>query len=312
MTSVLTCGVVAAAATCASAPFVRAALLRGGVMDVPNDRSSHTIAVVRGGGLACIAGALLTGVAVSEGLPVRPAVAVAGLAVIGFIDDSTGGVPALPRLALQSAMGALVGSSYSASMAVIGVLVMPTVVNIVNFMDGVNGITALSCIVWGVSASIGPSSADVGMLGALIGGMGAGFLPWNAPAPLMFLGDAGSYFLGALMAYGILHAGRNRNSRAALVTAAPLVPYLADAAQAILRRARNGESLTQAHREHVYQQMVDRHGFTHLRAAGLHAVAAGLCAGAARFRSAKLAALACTAVACGYVLMPAVLQGRAS
>ena len=310
MRTSLTYGVITAAATCACAPLVRGLLLRAGVMDVPNHRSSHTVAVVRGGGLACIAGALLTGATVSRTLPLRPTVAIAGLALIGFIDDSTGGVPALPRLAAQSIFGGLVGSSYSAAMTGFGMLVMPVIVNVVNFMDGVNGITALSCLVWGVSASTGPASADVEMLGALIGGMGAGFLPWNAPVPLMFLGDAGSYFLGALMAYGVLHAGRNLDSRSALTTAAPLVPYMADAAQAVLRRAANGESLMQAHRGHVYQQMVDRHGFTHLRAASLHALAAGLCAGAARFHSAKLGFAACAAIAGAYVLAPVALEGR--
>lgn len=310
MRPILTCGVTAAAATCASAPFVRAALLRGGVLDVPNHRSSHSVSVVRGGGLACIAGALLTGLTVRNRAPRKATAAVAGLAIVGFLDDSTGGVPALPRLLSQCLLGALAGSSYGPVTAGIGVLLMPVVVNVVNFMDGVNGITSLTCLVWGVSAAAAPAAAGVKMLGALIAGMGAGFLPWNAPTPLMFLGDAGSYFLGSLMACGVLHAARGTNVRLSLVVAAPLLPYFADGAQAIARRLVRGEQVTQAHRDHVYQQLVDRCGLSHLQAAGLHATAAGLCAMAARIKNPGIGLAICASAATAYILSPRVLGGE--
>lgn len=308
MTKPSTCAVMAAAATCATAPLVRASLVRCRVLDVPNQRSSHTVSVVRGGGLACIAGAVLTGLTVVDRGPARAVVAVVGLALVGLIDDSTGGVPVLPRLVGQCLMGALVGSSYGPGTIALGVVVMPTLVNVVNFMDGVNGITSMTCMAWGVSAIHAPA-ADIATLGALVAGLGAGFLPWNAPVPLMFLGDTGSYFFGSLMACGLLHAARNNDVRPTFVVMAPLLPYLADAAQAIARRAARGERITEAHRDHVYQRLVDHHGFSHLQAAGLHAAAAGLCATAARIERPWATALASLAPVAAYLSAPRLLGG---
>ncbi len=309
MRSGLPFGVMGAAATSASAPVIRALLLRGQVMDVPNHRSSHTVAVVRGGGLACISGAALTAFALDSRMPGRAVTAVAGLALVGLIDDTTGGIPAIPRLVGQCALGALAGSTYGLRIAGIGAVVMPVVVNIVNFMDGVNGITGLSCVVWGISAANSSAGADVSQLGALTAGLGAGFLPWNAPVPLMFLGDAGSYFLGALMACGVIHAARSLELRAVLVTTAPLLPYLADGAQAIVSRCARGESLTEAHRDHVYQRLVDHCGVTHVQVAAFHAAAATLCALGARARRPWVAVLASLVPAVIYVLSPKLVDG---
>ncbi len=93
------------------------------------------------------------------------------------------------------------------------------------------------------------------------------------PARAVFLGDVGSYGIGALIA-GLAVLSLGGGAPVAWVTA-PLLVYLADTGWVILRRARRGAPLTEAHREHVYQRLVGR-GWGHLPAAVATAAAGGV------------------------------------
>jgi len=88
----------------------------------------------------------------------------------------------------------------------------------------------------------------------------------------LFLGDVGSYLLGALVGIGII-IGAHQTSSVALLLA-PLAIYLADTGTALLRRALRGEQLITAHREHVYQRLVSEVGMSHSTVAALTVVLA--------------------------------------
>lgn len=301
-----------AAVTFAAAPLVRKAMLAAGTMDVPNHRSSHTMPIPRGGGLAALVGigaAVLVGG--PRGLDAQIVVPVLALAATGYSDDrasANGGLPAMARLGIQVGAGLCIGDS-SALGRLTAVLTVPGVVNVVNFMDGINGITALTCITWGLHAAVS-ARPDVQLLGAVTAGSAAGFLPWNAPEAQMFLGDVGSYLYGATMAAGIILSfrGQHRFLEATKVGAA-LLPYAADAAQAIYRRRTAGASLTEAHREHTYQQLVDLGALNHSATAVLHAAVATICAQAWR-RTPPLAAAAISVGAVGAYLAAPRLARR--
>ncbi|MFC8502065.1 hypothetical protein ACFUC1_06875 [Pedococcus sp. NPDC057267] len=187
------------------------------------------------------------------------------LAVVGLADDRAS-LPAVARLGAQVAVGTVAGFALGGFWAAAaGMLLVPAVVNAVNFMDGINGITSLTMTVWGVSALAVGVASGVGSLiviGAAAAGGSLGFLPYNAPRARMFLGDVGSYLFGGLAATGVLLAGTRTTSVA--VVLAPLALYAADTGFALVRRAVRRESLTQAHREHVYQQLTSGLGFAHL------------------------------------------------
>jgi UDP-GlcNAc:undecaprenyl-phosphate GlcNAc-1-phosphate transferase len=129
-------------------------------------------------------------------------------------------------------------------------------VNVFNFMDGSNGLAGLNAAVAGAwFAGIG-TIEDIDALavgGALLLGASLGFLPWNFPRARVFLGDVGSYSIGFTIAWlaliGVLVSGQ------VLWCVAPTVLVLLDTSLTLLRRARRGESLTAAHREHVYQRL---------------------------------------------------------
>lgn len=267
----------AATVTYCAAPLVRRLLLRVGVLDIPNHRSSHTTTVPRGGGIAALAG-VSAGIlaAGSDKSSLRSFAPVAILSAVGYLDDVTtqrGGLPASARMATQIAVGAFADKG-TLRQQVTGSLVLPGVVNVFNFMDGINGISALTSIVWGLNAQ-SASSQETQFIGALTAGAASGFLPWNAPTAKLFLGDTGSYLFGGLIALGIL---RSRGNRGRLVeqvrVAAPLFPYVADAAQAIVARRLRHEQLTEAHRDHVYQRLVDTTSYSHLHVASVHAITA--------------------------------------
>ena len=267
-------------ATLVAAWGVRRLMLRVGVMDIPNARSSHTLPTPRGGGFACLIGVLAAGLAAQRaGIEVPwPLIGVAfALAVVGFADDSQG-LGAVSRLVAQAAAGAAIGAAVGGGwLLALGAATALVVVNSVNFMDGINGITSLNMAVWGVTAWLVGLSAGVGdlwVVGAAAAGAALGFLPWNAPHARLFLGDTGSYLFGALVSAGVLVATATRASP--IVVVAPLTIYLADTGSVLVLRARRGEPLMTAHRDHAYQVMTRSPRVQHIWVSLLVATLAGM------------------------------------
>lgn len=272
-----------AAATTALAPVVLTTLHRHGAMDVPNHRSSHAEPTVRGGGVACLLGifasalcAELLGVAV----PWLGLAAAMGMALLGLVTDLWD-LPPTPRLFLQVLAGATLGGALGGPWtALLGAVAFPILINAVNFMDGINGITGLTVTVWAAVILAAGASPSVKVLAALAGAAALAFLPWNLPNARMFLGDCGSYLFGALAAVALV-TERLDGEAIPWSVLAPLGPYLLDTGYTLARRALRGEDLTQPHREHLYQRLVRRPGWTHGRVALLYALLALLCGAAA-------------------------------
>lgn len=267
---------VAFAVTVLSTPVIRRALADRGVLDVPNERSSHIVPVPRGGGLACSLGVLIAlafAYATRDTTPPWPtSLGVMALAALGFEDDRRG-LSARVRLVAQVAVGALVGTAIGGPWwTVLGIACLPVAVNVVNFMDGINGITGLNVGCWGlVAAALGNTyhAEALTVLGAATAGAAFGFLPWNAPRARVFLGDSGSYLLGALVGTGVLVGVHSGVPGPVLI--APLSVYLADTGSTLARRAIRREALMSAHREHVYQRLVADARLSHVTVAVLTA-----------------------------------------
>ena len=259
---------VSAAVTFVAAPFVRHFMLRRGVVDVPNQRSSHSVPTPRGGGLACVFGvvvALVVAQVLSHPVPWALIGGAVILAAVGFADDQ-GGLSAFFRLAAQVAVGAVMGHFVGGGWwFLVAMLVVPVSVNGINFMDGINGITSLNVGAWGLTALIVGSSHNlvgVQVIGAVTAGAALGFLPWNAPNAKLFLGDVGSYLLGGLVAAGIL-LGAAQGAPISLLLA-PLLLYVVDTGTVLAKRLVRGDPLFEAHREHVYQRLVSDAGLPHI------------------------------------------------
>jgi UDP-N-acetylmuramyl pentapeptide phosphotransferase/UDP-N-acetylglucosamine-1-phosphate transferase len=226
--------------------------------------------------LAIIAGttaAMLVALATGNSWPMDTWVLLAAAVTLGLVGlaDDIRGLPAAPRLLIQVLVGGAAGAAVGGlSGMAIGAVVVPAAVNMVNFMDGINGICASHAVVGGLGALLAGTSLGNGtlsLLGALTVGGGLGFLPWNAPTARIFLGDVGSYYLGGLAGLSVtigLSAGANAWRPEVIgCLAAPYLLFAADTASTLVRRHNRGEPLFEAHRGHVYQQLVHRRGLSH-------------------------------------------------
>lgn len=253
-------------------PLAFVTLRRAGIVDEPNHRSSHDRTTVRGGGVACTVGVLgcsclahLIGIAV----PWVGIVVALALSLLGMVDDARR-LSALIRLLGQVIAGAAIGLAVGGGWALlIGCVVVPIAVNAVNFMDGINGISAFTVSAWAVVvmlAGTGELVASVYFATLALGTAGA-FVPWNVPRARMFLGDSGSYLYGGLISAAVLHAPEDEVPVLAVV--APLAIYLFDTGYTLVARLRRGDSITSAHREHLYQRLTSGERWPHIRTAGL-------------------------------------------
>jgi UDP-N-acetylmuramyl pentapeptide phosphotransferase/UDP-N-acetylglucosamine-1-phosphate transferase len=135
-------------------------------------------------------------------------------------------------------------------------------VNLVNFMDGIDWMTAAEIIPLAATfALLGAAHAlpSYGaFLAAALGGAVVGFAYFNRPIARVFLGDVGSLPIGLLLGWLLVLLAANGHLAAAILM--PLY-YLADATVTLLRRLIRGEPVWQAHRTHFYQLATER-GFS--------------------------------------------------
>ena len=232
-----------------------------------------------------------------------------GFGVLGFVDDRRS-LPSIFRLIAQVAVGAAALAAFAGGWWIpIGILTLLVFVNVVNFMDGINGITSLNAGFWGITACILGTSYGLPQLlaiGAATAGSALGFLPWNAPIARIFLGDSGSYFFGALIALGCLVGAREGVPLTLLI--APMGLYLADSGTTLVKRFVRGQPLLQAHRDHVYQRLVFQGGPSHIAVSGLTTVLAGIITASWAFRSAWFGVMVTTAIVVAYLLLPRFMR----
>jgi UDP-N-acetylmuramyl pentapeptide phosphotransferase/UDP-N-acetylglucosamine-1-phosphate transferase len=246
-------------------------VLRRRVMDMPNERSSHTVPVPRGGGIAMIAAALI-GLAFT-GLPVPIIAAAVLLAAVSFMDDLRGLSVKWRLLAQFIAVGLAIGTlpgdifpefvPHSLQLAAIA-LFWVWFINLTNFMDGIDGISAMQAIMTCVGIALIhwlrpwlPSSLAV--WACVLAASCYGFYLFNRSPAKLFMGDVGSVPLGFLVGYLLLNLAADGYPLPALILPAY---YLSDATLTLVRRLLRGDKVWQAHREHAYQKAVQR-GFTH-------------------------------------------------
>lgn len=260
-------------------------LRRLGAVDVPNERSSHRTPRPRGAGVfvAAIATTGLVLVWVATGAEAVLWFALAGgavLSAVGLIDDVQG-LSVRARLSFQgvcAVVAAYVAVApdwrlpLAAAVAIGGVaLFVVATTNIFNFMDGIDGIAGSTAMAAGVTfmvLGLGQGRTDLAGLGAVVAASAAGFLVHNWSPASVFMGDAGSLYLGFLLASSAFGVESYWD---VAVLIAPLLPFLIDGVLTILRRAVHRENLTSAHRDHLYQIAAIRFG--HGKIAGLYAMA---------------------------------------
>lgn len=252
----------------------RYALARS-LMDVPNERSSHSVPTPRGGGVAIVLGFLsvLPILAFLGGLSWTFTWALlgagAGIALLGFLDDHghiaarwrllghflgaiwalfwLGGLPALELFGFVLDLGWL-GH-------VLAAIYLVWMLNLYNFMDGIDGIASVEaiCACLGACLLYWLGGFESLILAPLVLAMAvAGFLYWNFPPARIFMGDAGSGFLGIILGLLSLQAAWT-SPNLLWVWLILLGVFIVDATVTLLRRLLRGDKVYEAHRSHAYQ-----------------------------------------------------------
>jgi UDP-N-acetylmuramyl pentapeptide phosphotransferase/UDP-N-acetylglucosamine-1-phosphate transferase len=269
---------------------VRGWLVRAGIHDTPNARSSHSIVTPRGGGVAVLAvvapGWLLAGWVIAGSLPLALVILTALVAAVSFVDDIVG-LPALMRLGAQ-AVAVIAGVAALAPEPLLpeflppwlehGLIVLAWLwfVNLYNFMDGIDGITCVEtgCVAVGLGLVMLVLGADpAGIVTPwMLAGAAIGFLWWNWAPSRIFLGDVGSVQIGFALGWLLLDLTSQGALAAALILPAF---YLLDATLTLILRLSRGEKVWLAHKQHAYQKAVQR-GLSHAevarRVAGVNAL----------------------------------------
>jgi len=261
---------------------IRRYALSRSLIDIPNARSSHSVPTARGGGVAivvtflaalCIlfASDLLSGAFFLAG-----AGAGALVAIVGFMDDH-GHIAARWRLLghFTAAIWALYwlgglplvsAFGHEFSLGWIGYLLaslyLVWMLNLYNFMDGIDGIAGVEAVTVCVGACvlywIG-GAHDLIWSPLLLASSAAGFLVWNFPPAKIFMGDAGSGFLGVVLAVLSLQAAW-ASFDFFWGWMILLGVFIVDATFTLFRRLLRGEKVYEAHRSHAYQFASRRYG----------------------------------------------------
>jgi Fuc2NAc and GlcNAc transferase len=267
---------------------------RFGLLDTPVARSAHVAPKPLGGGAALAAPYFLcviwfvASAAISES-----ALAYLGclfIVVLGFSDDrwqlsSKVRLPVqfIVSLAAVRAIGVdsvdfgFFSLSEPLTLSLLAVLSLVWLCNLTNFMDGIDGIaasqllvTSLSCVVLlvGLDAAAGESGEhDVVLtLSVVLAASAAGFLLWNWSPASLFMGDAGSGFIG--FALGLLALESLVTQRMAVWSWVLLLGvFIADTAVTLLVRIIRGERWYEGHSQHAYQ-ILSRRLNSHPRVVG--------------------------------------------
>jgi Fuc2NAc and GlcNAc transferase len=259
--------------------------LKRHLIDIPNDRSSHKIPTPRGGGLGFIIVFAIC-LIISQRLPdkfgmtIAPQlwIALLPLIFISLLDDWKT-LSASIRYPVQLFVSMLIvlqtgafpqpwlqqfgipGNILATVLTIVGITAL---INFYNFMDGLDGLVAGVSL---VQVSFCAIMLHQPILWVLAGAL-LGFLVWNWSPAKIFMGDAGSTVLGAVMAIVLLQDATAAPANA-WINLAITLPLIGDAIYTLTRRALRQENIFQAHRSHLYQRL-NQAGWNHATVASLY------------------------------------------
>lgn len=265
--------------------LVRKIAITRNKFDIPNERSSHKNPTPRGGGVAVVAAFLfgLLALLIRRDIDAESFYAIvlpgALVAIIGYLDDLgrvtaarlrlighfvaaliaiyiLGGLPPMPLFSATLDIG-LVGN-------IIAVLFLVWMLNLFNFMDGIDSITGIealtSCLILTIFL-INKSDTELWRVPALLCAAVIGFLYFNWPPAKIFLGDIGSGFIGFTIGTISLVIAKSQP----LITWAVIIllgVFIVDATVTLIRRVYDKQQISAAHRSHAFQHLAnnaDRH-----------------------------------------------------
>jgi UDP-N-acetylmuramyl pentapeptide phosphotransferase/UDP-N-acetylglucosamine-1-phosphate transferase len=257
-------------------PLIMHFALHYKILDIPNERSSHEVPTPRGGGLAIVI-AWYIGISIMFFLndidrqlyfTLLSGLLLAGVSII---DDLIGLKPVI-RFSIQIFTAGLAmyflkgmkpisisGFELSSPLVLYPLVIFGIVwfINLFNFLDGIDGYASLEAIFISFAMFLFTGNLICIIIIAPV----LGFLFWNWPKARIFMGDIGSTQLGfVLIVLGIFFHNEAQLPITLWIMLSSLFWF--DATLTLFRRWSNKEKLTQAHKKHAYQRVVQS-GFSH-------------------------------------------------
>jgi UDP-GlcNAc:undecaprenyl-phosphate/decaprenyl-phosphate GlcNAc-1-phosphate transferase len=287
--------IFAGATVWALVPATETLAIRIGAMDVPNERSLHEVPTPKLGGLAVLVAVLVGGTIFLPWDQETRSILVGAIAItaVGVVDDLVdlpAGVKLLGQIAaaiIPVANGVTVADftlpflgrvdpgsvqlfdppgigaiDLGQALTVFGIV---AVANVINLIDGVDGLAAGVCLISAASLAVIALSLDrnaAGVLAAVTAGASLGFLRHGFPPASSFMGDTGSNLLGYLMAVITVQGALKTNAVVALFfpLAVLAVPIL-DTGFVVAKRVKYRRAIYRADMEHFHHRMA-RIGFS--------------------------------------------------
>ncbi|HVA06488.1 MAG TPA: MraY family glycosyltransferase [Acidimicrobiales bacterium] len=269
MSTAVIIAVASAVITAVAVPGCIVIAHRFGVIDRPGPLKPHEAPVAYLGGVAVFAGLV---VGVSAGRPIT-LIPLAAATALGVTDDRFE-LPAPLRLAAQLGVGAIIAFTVPIHLpGWIGIpLVVIASVVLINAFNLLDGLDMLASGV-GAAAAVGFAIVTHGparLMAASLAGALASFLWFNRPPARIYLGDGGSYLLGAAMSVLLAYTwGIGVPVSTGVIALALLAVPVTEVASAIVRRHRGKRPLLAGDRAHPYDLLVAR-GWTRVAASGAY------------------------------------------
>lgn len=265
--------------------------LRRELFDHPNERSSHTAPTPRGGGAVIVVLSLLAYTIYTIFVTGTFAWAyVAGalmIAAVSWLDDLRS-VSFVWRFAVHAAAALLIifyvgyfADFYlpivqKTSQSAFGGMILTFfwivwLTNAYNFMDGIDGIAGMQCVTAGIGWLLVGEFLNLdaaGFYGGALAFAGFGFLIQNWQPAKIFMGDVGSAFLGYTFAVLPLLSYQETSATVEVRGVLPIIAvvltwlFVFDTIFTVVKRIFRKEKIWEAHRGHLYQQLVVA-GFSH-------------------------------------------------
>lgn len=248
------------------------------IYDVPNERSSHQNITIRGGGVVLL---ILNGMWLffePNEANILLSLSISIGVLIGFLDDiltlKTWTRFLVYLLAVCIVLfGVLKLQRFDTFIWIPLIIIILGAVNTYNFMDGINGITALYSIIILGSSYLILNELNIDSWNTCLLLYSCFFVAFSLfnlrLRALMFLGDSGSVAMGLLTAFLVVRIGIQIESWSSIVL---LAVYGVDSVGSIIIRLIKKENILTAHRSHLYQDLVHITKWRHISVSLLYAL----------------------------------------
>ena len=244
------------------------------IIDQPNSRSSHLVVTKRGGGIIYLIALVIYMISSNFNMP---SIIICGLllGIMGFIDDNKN-LDFKIKLIIQCiTIGYFLSTgSYNGLewyLLILMFFLIISSINILNFMDGINGLTILYSLSFLISfyiinAHIIAFTDSNFLLIVILSNLIIGYFNIRKKA-VCFLGDVGAITMGFIYAVLTITLILKTNSLSPLIL---FMVYFLDSGWTIVERLLAKENIFHPHRKHLYQLLVNEYKLSHLLVASIY------------------------------------------